>query len=79
MSDTQAWLLGNAVILIYHIWIIRFDGAIVLEGWKSFFLHEFPGPSLSAEAIVIYTWILLFLQAVWFVICVFVPELRWLL
>ena len=75
---TLLWLLGFLGTSWVNYWILAMDGAKKIEGWLSFFVVGWFALDWHAEQIRLYVLIIWLAQTVWFVVGVFVPELRFL-
>lgn len=73
---TWLWIVLFAIYSLYCWWIIGYGGARWIEGWKSFFLIDWFALDWNAEQIRLYTLIIWFFGAVWFVLGLIYPALR---
>lgn len=72
-----AWVLLFAGQCVLANWVIRRGGADWLEGWKALLVVDWLYASFwNAEQIRLYFLLMWLLHAAWFVVGLFVPELR---
>jgi hypothetical protein len=70
------WTILFIATSLWWKWIISWGGAQWLEGWKSFFLIEWFALDWSAEQIRFYAVIVWVLSTIWFLVGLFIPEVR---
>ena len=70
------WLLSYLLSSLFWLWILAFGGARWVEGWKSFLLIDWFAHRWDEEGIRLFALLFWVATTVWFVLGVFVPELR---
>ena len=72
------WIALFAASSLFWCWLLFWGGAEWLEGsFLSGLLVHFRAPHWSAEGIKLFAGLTWFLQGVWFLLGLFVPEARW--
>ena len=70
------WLFFHGLGFLFLWWILYWNGARWLEGWKSFFLVSWFAAAWTEEQLRLYAFCLLGVQVVWCVIGLWKPEFR---
>ncbi|NNF98655.1 MAG: hypothetical protein HKM93_04700 [Desulfobacteraceae bacterium] len=72
----SAWTILNIINALFWLWILRWGGARWLEGFKSALLIHWLTINWNAEQIRLYALLILVISIIWFVVGIFIPELR---
>ena len=72
MSVTE-WILINLLTALFWLWVHKWSGAYWLERWQAAFMAC---PWWTADQLRTYAYLVLFAQAIWFVVGLANPEYR---
>lgn len=75
-TSLVGWIIMHAAGLLFWLWLLRGDGAERIEGWAAWGLIGWFAGHWNAEQIRLFALLLLVLESLWFVIGLFIPELR---
>lgn len=73
-----AWTALYAVQALWWLWLARWGGARVVEGWPAAILVHSIAWRWSAEGIRLFAWLSLLGSTLWFVLGLFEPAARFL-
>jgi len=78
VMSLKAWLIIYLSDLLFWLWVVRWGGAERLAGsFFAGFLLNFRASSWDSAGIKVFGWLMLIISTIWFVVGVFLPEMRW--
>jgi len=78
VTSLAEWILLYLVDLLFWLWVLRWGGAEWLEGtFVSGVLINLRAPFWGSEGIKLFGWLIVFISTIWFVMGLFMPEMRW--
>jgi hypothetical protein len=74
--STAAWIALYVVQVVWWLWLARWGGARVVQGWPASWLLSWVAWRWDAEVIVVFAWASLVASTCWFVLGLVEPAVR---